>query len=254
MFDVLAVLFDKFVKLTTDANRPSTVVIDGDTYGLNADRTLGAYVRKPLPQAPPTAPVLPLRTLSGFVAAFGANIDEFPGEVAVQVESHDSVALVSMRQDQYGQRHVWMRAKAPEENAFRFGNHYQIEEFLIALQAGFLPSENVTAISRLCSCVTAGNSVQAADDGISMRVTIKEGEIERGNIDVPNRLPLAPYRTFREIEPVASDFLLRMKAVKDSLPTVALLEVDGGKWKLDTILAIGAWLQQNLPANTTVIA
>lgn len=28
-----------------------------------------------------------------------------------------------------------------------------------------------------------------------------------------------------------------MKPVKDNLPTVALLEVDGGRWKLDTILA-----------------
>lgn len=132
--------------------------------------------------------------------------------------------------------------------------YQQIEDFLIALQAGFVPSENTAALSRLCSSVTAGNSVAVADDGISQKVTVTEGTMQRGEVTVPNRLPLAPYRTFREVDPVASDFLIRMRPVKDNLPTVALLEVDGGRWKLDTILSVGAWLNANLPSDATVIA
>jgi hypothetical protein len=244
LFDKIADVFRKEQSVTT--------VVDGKTYAIRHDRTLGDYVRPPAPLA---APLLPLQTLTGLVAAYNANIDQFPAaEVAVQVESFDSVALVSLRADEFGRRHVWTRAKHVNENPFRFGAYLQIEEFLIALQAGFLPSDNVTALSRLCSSVTAGNSVSVADDGISQTVTVQEGAMQRGSVNVPSRLPLAPYRTFREIEPVASDFLLRMKPVKDNLPTVALLEVDGGKWRLDTVQAVATWLQANLPTGAVVIA
>lgn len=244
LFDKVAALFDR--------GRPVTTVIDGKTYAVENHQygaKLGAYV-PPVP--PPAAPFLPLLTLTGLVAAYKAQIDSFPAEVAVQVENHAAVALVSLRADEFGRRHVWLRATAANENPFRFGQYLQVEDFLIALQSGFLPSDNVTALSRLCSSVTAGSSVNVADDGISQTVTVIEGAMQRSNIDVPNRLPLAPYRTFREITPVASDFLLRMKPVKDALPTVALLEVDGGRWKLDTVLAIGDYLRAALPEATVI--
>lgn len=248
---MLEELFDKVAELFKK-EEPVTTVVDGKTYSIKGDRTLGDYVRPPAPLDKPT---LNVRTLSGFVDAYNASIDAFPADgVAVQVENFDSVALVSMAADEFGKRHVWVRAKATDENPFRFGAYQQIEDFLIALQAGFVPSDNTTALARLCSSVTAGNSVSVADDGISQSVTVTEGTMQRGSVTVPNRLPLSPYRTFREVEPVASDFLIRMKPVKDNLPTVALLEVDGGRWKLDTILAVGLWLSLNLPIAARVIA
>ena len=38
-----------------------------------------------------------------------------------------------------------------------------------------------------------------------------------------------------------------MKGEPGKLPTIALLEVCGGKWKLDTMAQIAAWLQKELP-------
>ena len=77
---------------------------------------------------------------------------------------------------------------------------------------------------------------------------------DRPGDDSLRRMVLQPYRTFREIKPVASDFLLRMKAVKDGLPQIALIAVDGGRWTTDTTWAVRDWLAANLPAGTTIIA
>jgi hypothetical protein len=221
-------------------------------YAINEDGTLGEYVRDPLPTPPIEAPVLSLLTLTGLVAAYKAKIDQFPVEVAIQVQSPTVVRLVALRADEHGRRHVWLKAEAASENPFAFDRFFEPEPFLIALQKGFRPTANTAAIIATCSALTAGNTVSVADDGISQMVTLKEGALERGNTTIPNRLPLAPYRTFREIEPVESDFMLRMKAVKDALPQIALLEVDGGKWKLDTVLAIATWLRTELPEATVI--
>jgi hypothetical protein len=228
--------------------RPVTHEVNGDSYAVKADGTLGEYVRKPLPTPPIAAPTLNLMTLTGFVDACKAKIDAFPeATVAVQIGDYRNVRLVSLMADEHGRRHVWLEAVASNENPFAFETYIEPEPFLISLQKGFAPSQNTAAIAAMCSKVKVGDSITVADDGFSQVVTMQEGAIERGKTQVPNRLPLAPYRTFREIEPIHSDFMLRMKAVKDQLPRFALLEVDGGKWKLDTVLAIAAWLRTQLP-------
>jgi len=51
---------------------------------------------------------------------------------------------------------------------------------------------------------------------------------------------------FREVHPVTSKFLLRMKGVKDQLPQIALFEIDA-KWKLYTVEAIRRYLHHELP-------
>lgn len=122
-------------------------------------------------------------------------------------------------------------------------------------QMAIVPEDgNYKAMLQVCSNLKAGSSIQTADDGYSQKVTVQEGGVERGSVDLPPRITLKPYRTFREITPVGSDFLLRFKAVKDSLPSVALISVDGGRWKMDSVVAIGEWLAANLPDATTVIA
>jgi hypothetical protein len=105
----------------------------------------------------------------------------------------------------------------------------------------------LTNLLRLCSNLTAGSSVQTADDGFSQKVVIQEGGVTRGGVELPPRIALAPYRTFREITPVESDFLIRMQGKKDALPQIALFGVDGGGWKLDTVLAVKTWLLEKIP-------
>lgn len=254
--DFVGVL-DWFKTLNRPA-RPVTVEIKGEHFAVNQDGTIGDPVRPVLPIAPVATPILALSTLTGFVDAFKANVDKFTGlgESAVQVEAFDSVALVSLEADKWGRRHVWARAKSAEINPFAFDTFMDPEKFLITAQAGFMPIDgsHYTTMLRLCSSLKAGSTVSVADDGYSQKVVITDGAVEHGEVELPPRVQLRPYRTFREIDPVESDFLLRFKGVKDALPQVCLIPVDGGRWKTDTAMQVRAWLIKALPADTKVIA
>lgn len=219
-------------------------------YKVNSDGTLGELVREAAPIAKPT---LEVSTLTGFVDAYKAKLDGFDKAV-VQVVDHKTVRLVALEGDAFGRRHEWLRAVCCEENPFVFGEFMQPEKFLINLHQGFAPTEEVIKLQRLASSLSAENSVATSDDGMSQVVTLKQGAVMRTTVELPTRLPLAPYRTFREVNPCFNDFMVRMKGVKDSLPTVALIEICGGKWKLDTVHEIGKWLRKHLPETATVIA
>jgi len=254
--DFVSVL-DWFKKLNK-TRRPVTVEVKGDHFAVKADGTLGDAIHPVLRKAPVATPVLELSTLSGLVASFKSNVDGFnegKGAFAVQVESFDSVALVSLAADEWGRRHVWARAKSTEINPFKFGDYLDPEVFLITAQAGFMPIDgHYTNMLKLCSSLKAGSSVHVADDGYSQKVVIQEGGVTHGEVDLPPRVCLRPYRTFREVDPVESDFLLRFKAQKDALPLVALIPVDAGRWKTDTAHHVAAWLRRILPDGATVIA
>lgn len=241
----------EFLKNLKD-DRPIVQQVGGDTYAVKVDRTLGDVIRKPAPLAKPT---LVLSTLTGFVDAYKRRIDDFdPKEVAVHVEGYNVVALVAIEADEFGRRHTYLRAKCEDACGFLFLCYYaNPEEFLIAVHTWFAPTDNAQNLIRVCSNLTSGSSVQTADDGLSQRVVVHEGGVTRTGVDIPPRIALAPYRTFREVTPVESDFLLRMQGKKDALPQIALFPVDGGRWKTDTVLALQSWLQAALP-DATVIA
>jgi hypothetical protein len=99
----------------------------------------------------------------------------------------------------------------------------------------------------------SGNAVAINDDGISQEVVVKSGTLTKAGIVLPSDgVPLIPWRTFRDANPVISRFLLRMKGVKDGLPLIAIFEIDA-KWKLDTVSSIRSYLAGQLP-DATIIA
>jgi len=58
---------------------------------------------------------------------------------------------------------------------------------------------------------------------------------------------LRPYRTFLEIEQPASAFVFRLRRGREGeLPTCALFEADGGRWKLEAIERIRDYLKEQL--------
>ena len=228
--------------------RPITATVGGVNYRVSADRTLGE------PIAPPAKPTLKLVTLTGFVDAYKAAIDSFPSKVAVRVRDHLSVDLVSLEADPVGGRHVWLTATCPEVNPFPFDTYQVPEMFLINLQSGFLPTDNVVALQVLASTLTnEGASIGTQDDGLSQTVTTKQGSVARAEVKLPPRIQLLAYRTFREIDPIASEFMLRLKGQAGQLPNIALLQIDGGRWKLSTMQVVALWLRKQLP-DATVIA
>ena len=65
-------------------------------------------------------------------------------------------------------------------------------------------------------------------------------------------MTLTPYRIFNEVEQPSSQFIFRI----NSMANLALFEADGGKWKLDAINNIAAYLKTELAGkeNITILA
>jgi hypothetical protein len=227
--------------------RPVTVKVDEQEYAVKADGTLGEPVRALKPQF--DAPTFNTATLSGLVALVAAKVDQFPAEVGLHIVNVHRVDLVSLKSDDFGRRHIYATAQHLIETKFVFDKYYNSpEEFLIPFRSSFYFDENAVKIQQLCSMVGSGEAVAVTDDGISQEVVVKSGTVTKASVPLPtDGVPLIPWRTFREVNPVQSRFLLRMKGVKDGLPQIALFEIDA-KWQLDTRNAIASWLTENIPA------
>jgi hypothetical protein len=205
---------------------------------------------------PPAKPTLALCSLSGFRDAYEAGIDDFlvSGKTAVQVINHETVALISLEADEFGRRHEFLRSTNRESSLFPFNSYQAPEQFLLSLQMSFLPTEEVIQLQRFASSLTNESSIGTQDDGYTQVVTAKQGAVSRSEIPLPKRISLLPYRTFREIDPVQSEFIVRLKGEPGKLPTIALVEVDAGRWKHDTALLVKRWCVANLPDGVVVIA
>ena len=77
-------------------------------------------------------------------------------------------------------------------------------------------------------------------------MTIQKGVAFKDSVETKERVTLKPYRTFRELDQPASEFIFRVKAGGG----FALFEADGGAWKIDAINAIAAWLSNRLKTST----
>jgi hypothetical protein len=224
-----------------DLRRTDTVTVGGLTYSTEED---GGLTLVP----PPVASVITLESLSGFVEAVKAGIDDFEqAKVAVLVDDYKAVKLVSLHANEYGQRKTFVSAQYKEFGGFRFGQYTDPESFIIAAQGGFVQTENLDRLVALISALSVQNSVQTADDGISQTVTVKKGAVMRGTAQASPRWPLQARRTFTETEQPMTEFLLRMKGEDGQLPNVALHEVDGGAWKHDAMVNVSKYLRAALP-------
>lgn len=238
--EVLEYLFDRLKNVN-----PVTHMVGDQPYAVKADGTLGAPVRELVPQF--TKPTLEVSTLTGLVAAYKANLDVFsPEKVALHITGVRTVSLIALQADEFGHRHIYVTAGHKQECPFVFGNYYTPEDFLIAFRSSFFFNDNAVKIQRLTSTLTSENSVSVSDDGMSQVVTVKDGTVTRSAVELPPEIPLIPWRTFREANPVESKFMIRMKSVKDSLPMVALFEIDA-KWRNDTIQSVAHYLKRELP-------
>jgi hypothetical protein len=245
MKEFLSYLFDRL-----KAERPVVKEVDGQPYAVRGDGTLGEPIRELAPKW--TKPPLTVASLSGLVAAFKAKLDGRPERVALQIVHTRKVVLLSLEADDFGGRHIWAGAWHEEETPFKFDHFYSVEEFLIAFRASFYFNDQAEKVLRVASTISHESSVSVADDGISQAITVKEGAVTRTQVELPAEgIPLIPWHTFRDAAPVESKFLLRMRAVKDGLPQIALFEIDA-KWRVETIASIAHYLKKELPEATII--
>lgn len=245
MLDFLEYLFSKLKDKHSVTHK-----VGEQEYAVNANGTLGEPVRGLAPQW--DKPTFEVQTLSGLKGLCEVNVDDFPEAVGLHVVDYLTVRLVSLKADDFGRRHVYAQAKHAIETPFKFAEFMPAEKFLIDLRTSFLFNDNAVKIQQVCSNLSSGMTVNLADDGVSQQLEVNAGTVSKSGVVIPAEgIALIPWRSFRDADPVESKFLLRLKGVKDSLPVVALYEIDQ-KWKLDTVHAIGDWLHKHIKGVTVI--
>lgn len=137
---------------------------------------------------------------------------------------------------------------APE---IKFDKFIDSEDFAIMIQTNFIEDDYQKVVLQIARNLVEDHSEQTADDGISQRVTIKQGVQAVDSAVFKNPAYLRPLRTFTEVEQPCSPFIIRFKEGKQG----AIFEADGGKWKTVAVQTIGEYLKTRLyGCNVVVIA
>ena len=241
---------DKVLSLAT----PNEILFNGHTF---TDKQLTRLT-------PPEASEVKVSTLQGLVDLYDSDLDgvKSAAKVLVHVTSPVTVELVSKDADTYGRRHLWVRAQYPNEiQRFPFGQFLNPENFVISVQAGFQRvlvekddgsmALDLDYVLKTASSISAGATQTSEDDGISQTVNMKRGVVLKGTNTLKSRVNLAPFRTFPEIDQILSQFIFRAQGDEQNIK-LALFEGDGGRWRLNAVAAISAWLSDKFGATPIV--
>ena len=125
---------------------------------------------------------------------------------------------------------------------FPFEKQMSQEEFIINLMTKFEETELRQELLRFISSVKQERVGVSDDDGFSQEASVRAGVHLAGAKTVRNYWPLKTYKTFPEVEQPVIPYILRLHQREDEMPKFALYECDGGKWKVDTTIAVREWL------------
>lgn len=204
----------------------------------------------------PTFPSIGLNTLTGMVDYIKANKDNLEiHTMMLRIDSYARVMLIGPAEGPDLDRQKVATAEFDEKNTFRFDRFLTQDEFIIGLRTLFVESEMLDEVVKFVSNLAVQNSVDILDDGTSMSVQMKKG-IRGGATErevVKARVKLRPARTFHEIDPVESEFIVRLKAHEDQIPMIKLVEADAGAWQLKTVEAVQDYLKKELGDLVTIL-
>ncbi len=205
-----------------------------------------SLIRDPLPDA------VKMHTLSGLVDFLGTLKGD---DYILHVEDYEEVSLLSVSLDDTKQRTRYAYAKRLQDsNPFEFGRWYKPDDFAIRLLSKFksYDGDDLQELIRLSSNIRQEAVQVSEDDGISQKVAINQGISMKQGAMLKNRVMLAPFRTFPEVEQPLSLFLFRARGGSvDAMPELALFEADGGEWKRKATESIARHLR-TLVANKKV--
>lgn len=222
---------------------PNAVTFNGHT-----------FYDKPLTRlTPPEADEVKVSTLQGLADLYENDLDVIKeASILVHITGPTTVSVISADSDNYGRRHEWMAAQHPEVQKFQFNQWLNTENFIIGLQACFQrtyvekPDGGVIGdldyVLKVASNISAESKVTNADDGISQTVDLSKGIVLKEQATLKSRVQLAPFRTFAEIDQPLSTFVFRVREQSGQIH-LALFEADGGRWKLDAVASLSAWLK-----------
>jgi len=178
-----------------------------------------------------------------------------PEDILVTV---DNSACVTVRSSKivgaFRQREAFGVAMPRGIDAHKFGIFMALDEFNIYLQSRFADGGRKSDVLKLVGNITDENVKNATDDGVAQQVVARAGISGKVPLEVPNPVMLAPYRTFSEVKQPESPFILRLQRVEGQLPRAALFEADGGRWQVEAVEVIRAFVEANLPKGVGIVS
>jgi len=233
---MLREMIDRIIDLSAPG---VSLVNDGEKEGMFTRDNLH-QVR--VDDAPPP-PALVVHTLSGLVDYCNNDLDN-ASEYTIHVKSHEEVVVYGEYERKFGRRKRYLVAEF-QPGTFQFGQFYPQEDFVINMQSQFVMTDTMKDLLAIVGNVSSERINTLADNGYTQTVTAKAGIVNKENIELPNPVFLAPYRTFPEVTQQVSPFILRAREGSQG-PMFALFVADGGFWKVETVKTIRDHLQGQL--------
>lgn len=234
-------------KIESLADAARTVMVGDETY--SAKQLVPVMYE-------PEASTLKVNTLSALCAFYNAGMaDEPQEELFVNIVSPTEVVLFGGLRGRARRRSAFVVAET-SIHEFSFGQFMPQEQFAISFRSLVSPKKGddsdyvLSYIGRL----RGGTTVEVADDGITQTGTVSRG-VSGKLMDKEVAKPivrLSPYRTFREVEQPEGEYLLRIRLDGDEQPRAALIEADGGMWKLRAMESIKAFITKECPGLTVL--
>lgn len=195
------------------------------------------------------------RTLTGLVEWLKADVDHLREQYGPLYVSVADVNRVEVLSPLYGEENTRaILASCTVEMPFiNLDDFMDSEDFVVMLQTHFCEGKNRDGVLAVAGNLRMEQDAQTADDGVSQRITVRQGVATVGETVVKNPIPLAPHRTFHEVEQPSSPFVLRFRKEEGRTATVALFQADGGAWKIDAITTVGNWLKSQLAGLEVVV-
>lgn len=235
---------DTFVNAIRDLVKPNTtqykvgrkdIFVTGDH-----DHVIYEDPNEPKPEA---LGVSSLQAVADYVLGGVAKTD-----IIVHVVSPTSVDVISPVVGDLRNKLTFLSASAiiPE---VRFNQFLAPDDFIIALLANYLPTDERNAVLSIVADIKSGVEAAISDNGVSQTVVTRRGIQRTGEAErIQNMFVLTPYRTFVEVEQPHSPFILRVKDEKGPNDTITakagLFLADGEAWRIAAITAIAQWLQR----------
>lgn len=183
----------------------------------------------------PKAAAFVVATLASLVEYLKTNRDALDlTKVIVHIETPNRVSIGGSLRERSRDREMYLTAQAEDMTDGFIGKYHTIEHFIIGLQVRFCDCDDRAKLLEFVSNVRTEQSATTTDDGVSQTLTAR-GVALVSALPVPNPVTLTPFRTFRDIPQPTSPYILRAHATAGQLPQLALMEADGGVWKLSTL-------------------
>jgi len=235
------------IKQIAELAAPTLLEVDGKQFSRDS---LSLVAHDPRPEP------IKAYTLTALADYLNSHVDDALLEEVpyiIQVDSPQRVTLRGAADGSNLKRSDFITVSPPERKGFSFGQWFQADNFLIALQTMFEDTPDRTYLLKLCSRIVAGKEITREDDGVTQVVTVKKGVALKESVDIRPRVDLAPFRSFNELPQPISSFLFRVQGGDDEEPTkCALFEADGGAWQIKAILAIRDLIKAIIPGSFVV--